>query len=894
MISLSRVNAKMGKNYYTQDAYYTKENGVENSEWFGLGAKIHNLSGQIDADTFQNLLNDTAKNSNAKNGESARVAIDLTFSAPKSVSLAGLVGGDKRIIEAHNKAVNTALKAVEERFSWTRTGSKENRQVKIAGNITAAKFMHDVSRAKDPQLHTHCVVLNKVQRADGQWRSLHNDGVFNNSKYLGFVYQNELAYELKQIGYDIQIKQNGTFEIKGYDEKQLQEFSKRTKKINELNCKTKKQERAEKLLNRPSKGKAIPREILLEKWKGEAESVGIKQPAPIKQKTNITIKEAGFEAQLAQKSVRDGIAHASERDVRFKKEELEKFVLSQNIGQIKNYTYQMAIDKLKQNGELIEYKKGYFTTKNALLIESRIISSIEVGKDKFKPIVENGPKQNLNLNDLNLTKGQKDALDTSLKTPDQFIAWQGVAGSGKTHAMKILREIAMEQGFQIRGFAPSAEAAQTLENDSKISSNTVASLLVKDEPKIFNHGNKEIWVVDEAGLLGARDCDKLMEKATYQNARVIFVGDTKQMSAVEAGNPFKLMQEKGIQTVYLNESKRQKTAILKESVDLIASHKVLEGLSKIRSNIVEIKDDDKKFDFIEKEYTKLNQKEQDKTLILAATNDERKKITDRIRTTLTEQGKLKDHIQSTHLVAKNQSTQERKSILNHNIGDVLIFYKDHKKIGVTKESQYVVRDIDVKNEKIILQEKNDPSNKQIFISPKITSQFINYEERKIDVAVGDKIRCTKNDSKMKIRNGQSFYVTSTQNNQITLKSASGRTLTFSNKNPVHLEHDYVNTVYSSQGKTCDRVIISGSKSFGKEMLYVALSRAEFSAVIVTQDRSEFMSCTQVSKAKVSAIELVKKSDLKNRPPQSNQTYHVDNSYIQTHFNQNKQHRISKI
>lgn len=854
MISLQRVTCKTGKHYYTKDCYYTKEGSIENSEWFGIGAKNQGLEGKVDPNAFQKILKSYT---NKKNGEEARAALDLTFSAPKSVSLACLVNNDQRIMQAHHNAVNTALSFVEKRYSYTRVGSKENREILVTGNITAAKFTHDISREKDPQLHTHCVVFNKVQRPDGQWRSFHNDGIFNNSKLIGFVYQNQLAHEIQKLGYGVLLKNNGTFEIEGYTDAQIQEFSKRTNKIKELGCKTKKEERSAKLLNRPAKGKAFSRELLQEKWQQEANSVGIAHPKPDLNRT----MHPKFYAQFSKVNIEDAVKHLSERDVRFKKEEIEKYFLSKNIGKIPLQSYQHEIEKLTKSGFLIEYKKGFYTTKKALIIEKSIVESIKVGKEKFAPIIEQEVPQKIFSKELDLTKGQKEALVTSLKTKDQFIAWQGVAGSGKTTAMKILKEISVDQEFQIKGFAPSAEAAQTLEKDSGIGSNTVASLLVTEETKNFNNKNKEIWIVDEAGLLCARDCEKLMEKSIYQNARVIFVGDTKQMSAVDAGNPFKLMQEKGIATAYLHESKRQKTALLKESVDLIVAHKIKEGLNKIKSNIIEIRDHDKKIDFIESEYTKLSMKEQEQTLILSATNEERKQITDKIRKTLTEQGKLKDSIQITHLVAKNQTTQERKSILNHNINDVLIFYKDHKNLGIEKERQYVIKSIDQKNEKLVLQEQNAPSRRHMSISPRI-SGFINYEQRKIDVAVGDKLRCTKNDNKIKVRNGQSFLVTGTQDNQVTLKSTTGRFLDFSNKNPIHLDHDYVNTVYSSQGKTCDKVIISGNKSFGKEMLYVAVSRARFSAVIATSNTDEFLKSSLKEQTKVSAMSLITE-DTKN-------------------------------
>lgn len=870
MISLARVSAKMGRTYYTQDSYYTKSNSLEQSEWFGKGAEREGLQGNIDAKVFQDLLDVQTK-------ANKRVALDITLSAPKSVSLACLVGGDERILEAHKTAVNTTLGVVEDRFSWTRVGSKDNRQIEIAGNILAAKFLHDVSRAKDPQLHTHCVVLNKVHRADGNSRSFHNDGVFNNAKFLGLVYQNELAHEVKKLGYDIQVNPNGTFEIDGYSLEQLQGFSKRTKKIKELGCTTKKQERIEKMIDRPAKGKAIAREILQEKWIEESHAVKIVHPVPHSESYSNAVWDTNNQVQnhIAKVHLEDGTKHVTERDVRFKQEDLEKFVLSHKMGSASFKTYQSELTNLKLSNDWIEYQKGYFTTKDALVIEKNIIDSIKIGKSKFYPIAPDiAEKLNQEKDILTLTNGQRNALVTSLQSQDQFIAWQGVAGSGKTYALDILRNIAEDRGIHIRGFAPSAEAAQVLQHAAKIESKTVASLLVQSNSTQSAFGlsathKKEIWVVDEAGLLCARDCEKLMRNALTQNARVILIGDTKQMSAIEAGNPFKLVQEHGIQTVHLDESRRQKTINLKQSVDLIAQDKILDGLNKIKNCVHEIEKSEKRIEFIKNEYVKLSSKDQENTLILSSSNRERLEITNKIRDSFLDQGKIKSEIKVKQLVPKDQTRSEAQSILNYKVDDILMFHKDYKKYGIEKNKSYSVSFVDKKNEQLVIQEPDSPTLNQIIFSPRLDG-FLSYTQRDIKIGVGDKIKCTKNDYSLGIRNGQDFVATKTSDDEIILKSQQGREIKFSTKTPLHIDYNYVHTVYSSQGKTCDKVIISEDKNFGKEMLYVALSRAKYDVQIVSENREQFLRSNHVSSQKLSATNLVKevKNDISMTHTQS--------------------------
>ena len=121
---------------------------------------------------------------------------------------------------------------LEARYAQTRIrrgpGIRERVQT---GNIIAATFRHETSREQDPQLHTHCVVINATQLEDGKWQSMANEEVLNNKKLLGEIYQNELAYQLRQIGYAIEPQGNGLFECKGYDKPLLNLFSTRSQQI---------------------------------------------------------------------------------------------------------------------------------------------------------------------------------------------------------------------------------------------------------------------------------------------------------------------------------------------------------------------------------------------------------------------------------------------------------------------------------------------------------------------------------------------------------------------------------------------------------------------------------------------------------------------------------------
>ena len=289
MMRATVVTPQQAENYYRQENYYSKEESKQNSEWYGLGADKLGLQGNIESEDFSHLLHGELPNGErfrkrppTHSEYKERAGIDLTFSAPKSVSLAVLVNGDKQLEEAHRKAVKTALSVVEERYASTRIRQDGERFVVNTGNLIVAQFHHDSSREKDPQLHTHAVVINGTQSPDGKWYSLRNDDILTNQKLLSEIYQNELAHQAKQLGYSIEQRESGHFELLGYTPEQLEHFSKRRKQIIEAvgaDASAVERELAS-LRTRKPKGKEIPRAELQEYWQAEAKILGIEHPQP--------------------------------------------------------------------------------------------------------------------------------------------------------------------------------------------------------------------------------------------------------------------------------------------------------------------------------------------------------------------------------------------------------------------------------------------------------------------------------------------------------------------------------------------------------------------------------------------------------------------------------------
>src|SRR5216684_518819 len=246
MLTISKpLSAGQAQSYHSEEFgnarenYYTEAEQIR-GEWHGRLAEQWGLRGEVRAEHFQRLSegqhpitgeqlirHQAAREYMNRRGEQVspvehRAGWDATFSAPKSVSLTALVGGDERVRDAHRLAVNVALNELE-RYTQARIGG--NRPAETTGEFIAAKFEHDTARPVDgyaaPQLHTHAVIFNVTERENGQTRALQERGYFDSQQFATAVYQSELTYRLPGLGYEIEAGRSGAPEIKGYSQQYL-------------------------------------------------------------------------------------------------------------------------------------------------------------------------------------------------------------------------------------------------------------------------------------------------------------------------------------------------------------------------------------------------------------------------------------------------------------------------------------------------------------------------------------------------------------------------------------------------------------------------------------------------------------------------------------------------
>jgi len=288
MLSLAAIGSASGAAaYYAGDNYYTDGQLTEASLWHGKGAEMLGLTGgKADRDQFDAVLAgklpDGSVIPDGARG-SHRPGLDLTFSAPKSVSLLAYVGGDDRLLEAHMDAAKSALDWAERRFAEARiSGGKPGRQMVVpTGNLIVALFQHDTSRALDPQAHVHAVIANATKAPDGQWRALAERALWEGKTTIASVYNAAFRQKVETLGYATGLTgKHGQFEIEGIDRSVIRAFSQRRAEIEaeatKLEHNTPAAMAAVTLRTRGDKPANLDRATLHAEWQARAEAIGFR------------------------------------------------------------------------------------------------------------------------------------------------------------------------------------------------------------------------------------------------------------------------------------------------------------------------------------------------------------------------------------------------------------------------------------------------------------------------------------------------------------------------------------------------------------------------------------------------------------------------------------------
>ena len=879
-------SAGQAASYYEADDYYA-EGGLAPSEWFGEAAKALGLKGEVDRDQFAALLEGqiggeqlgrTSANAGSDGKAEHRPGWDITLSAPKSVSIMAEVAGDKRLIAAHGAAVKVALAHVENHMAATRIRDGGEIRREATGNLAIATFRHATSRAQDPQLHTHAVVINATQDKDGKWRSLEPRAFYQLQKEIGAIYRQELAHGVAELGYRIAPGKDAMFEIAGVPDKVIEVFSQRTAAIDarlaERGTSREDASAAEKQIaaldTREAKTHADIRELRAD-WRATADASGFDTGALDRLVAQATrqAKESDTTASpemLARQAVAFAAAKLSEREAVVSAITLAREAGDFAFGKVGHAQISAAIVAAEQRGELVSRtfldRRGAefagFTTPQAIATDRTMLRLEVAGRGMAAPLVspvtaarmvERAARQSAR-SGYAWTDDQKRATADLLTSRDRIAAVQGYAGTAKTTT--VLATYAREAeraGMAVTALAPTASAATVLGEALGLRGDTVARHLLTPEGRMSC--KDAVWIVDEASMLSAHDMAKLMTSADKAGARLVLVGDIKQLGSVGAGAAFAQLQAAGMTTTRLAEVVRQTNSETREAVMAsIEGHagKALAALDRGGGKVIEASTAHDRFGAMARHYLSMSPAERARTLVIEPSREGRDTLTGMIREQLAARGELSaNRLQFAALEAKDLTRAEAREAASYAIGDVVRFNRDYAAKDVRRGETLTVSSIDPERGRIALESRDGRS---IDWHPRQwgAGRAEVFEVKPMELRTGDRVQFTRNDREAGRINGLGGTVTGVDpaTGQATLKLANGREqrLDLSDPRDAHLRHAYVRTAHAAQGQTAERVLIhADSRSTNlvdQKMLYVALSRAKGEAVVVTDDRDRLV------------------------------------------------------
>jgi conjugative relaxase-like TrwC/TraI family protein len=577
------IGSAQGSYYASLSAedYYHK-GGEPEGLWHGLGAKELGLSGTVDKAEFLKLCDgfspDGEPFTQNAGKDNHRAGWDLTFSAPKSVSVLWSQADEEtrhKIQAAQLEAVQKTIDYLEAEAGYTRRG-KAGIEIEKC-KLVVATFEHGTSRAQDPQLHTHAVVLNVGIRSDGTTGALETKPIYQSKMLAGALYRAELANILRE-SLDVGIEKTKTaFEIKGVSKSLMEEFSKRREAI------LAEMEKAGAMgavraahftLTTREKKAHVARELLFEKW----QEIGRKEKfssSVVGQGNVFTLPELAEKKSVIQESVE----RLTSSQAYFSEKTLLRFAAEEAVGKLGIEGIKKKVSDYLEN-EAINLGRGrngerYFTTPEIDALEKRMIFQVEAAKTGWhgSPGVfrETVASDKLNAEQKHALFSITGGSESSIKVVS------GMAGTGKTTLLKSAREFWEAQGFEVRGAALAAVAAKGLEEGAGIKSETLHKTLFDIEKGNLRLTGKTVLVVDEAGMVGTRQMAELVEAVAKSKAQLVLVGDEKQLQPIEHGNPFKAIGEV-VGRSELTDIRRQSDLWAREAVKDFAFGRAAEGL----------------------------------------------------------------------------------------------------------------------------------------------------------------------------------------------------------------------------------------------------------------------------------------------------------------------------
>jgi conjugative relaxase-like TrwC/TraI family protein len=599
MLSIGKLGVGQERYYLGKVAegaedYYSGEGEAEGN-WLGDGAELLGLDGKVEADqlvamlTGRNPVDGELLGLKSAPGREPVPGFDLTFSAPKSVSLTWALGGhpvSSQVAEAHRAAVAEALKYLEANACWARRGRGGAEFVRGAG-FTAAAYPHRSSRAGDPQLHTHVLIANATLGPDGRWSRLYHPALYKHAKTASYIYEAHLRHELtRRLGVEWQPVRKGIADVKGFTDEQIRHFSTRRQEILEAAGEgaSARAMQIATLATRSAKDHDLTDASLRETWRVKALEVGLDR----EEIAGFLGHEQPRHKLLTVREVERSVtAHASHFD---RRDAIQAVADNLPHGAPGHEVEQLA-DAFLAADSVIQISEGprgpRFTTERIWKLERRALAvAAEMADAGDRAIAGEIVAARVIAARPSLKADQRRMVERLLTSGEGLVVVIGEAGTGKTYAVTAAASGWAKAGDELRVAAPTWRAANVLRSEG-LDATSVARLLVEldhaaDQGRLaLRQGS--VLLVDEAGMVDSATLARLIDHAQAAEVKLVLIGDPAQLGEIEAGGLFAAIAQRH-EAIVLDEVIRHRHELDREAAKLIREGEGAAALAAYRDN----------------------------------------------------------------------------------------------------------------------------------------------------------------------------------------------------------------------------------------------------------------------------------------------------------------------
>ena len=549
-------------------------------------------------------------------------------------------------------------------------------------------------------------------------------------------------------------------------------------------------------------------------------------------------------------AVARAVAHVAERRTAIPEAEIRAVALGHAPGRYTIGAIDAAISRLARDGELIEVERRgmdrAFVTQWAVKAERGVLAAMRAGRGQGMALAEE-ETVGKRLDGSRLTDGQKEAVRTVLLSDDLVIGVQGHAGSGKTAMLREASKLLGNAG--IHGLAPSAAAARVLEREAGIPSRTLQYFLTRfgdlTDPEALARARGEyagmVLAVDEASMIDTmRMADLLRIADRLGVARVALVGDTAQLRAVDAGQPFRLLQKAGMKTAAMTEVLRQRDPELLTAVLQTREGEPGAAIEGLGDRVREAPREELGYEAA-RHWLALPPQQREDTLLLAPTHAIRRQANEAVRDGLETEGVLHGRVlEIDRLVDRRLTRAQASDIGSYQPGDLAVFHRDH--YGCRQDDVCTVTGVE---DGMVILAHPDGEERRFRPSGNAAWYLRICDTERIELRAGDRIRWTRNRKAPRsgapdLVNGGEAGIVEIDYKRVRFRDAGGREFNLALSDPQlrHLDHAYCSTVHSAQGRTARAAIavLDAGGAADRALFHVELSRVTDDVLLLTDDR----------------------------------------------------------